>query len=384
MGGGYDSQTRRFTAPSGTCLGASDGDSDEESATTYALEVLLRGSGQLWLGVYASSDDSIEHVGAVVYSGAARRLVKGDPAAFRSLCGDHFVAAIIHGTVVVGALEVGGGGGDDAYRWLTARRAFSTKREAAPFGELLNNFLEAFPASAKIWPDPTDLRSEAIEPAELIRRAQHVGDADADEIPRPYVALLARYPERLLSGLESRPRFDPPKSSASTLFGALKPRRSDKRDLLLARPHRVRPEASPASRSRPQNDAWVGVEIERIPAQRASVSGVAVYASDSVPLDLYFEYTDDHRHYWVPGAAAGTPRIRSAIAAARAEAPTTLTWVRRLSAGDRVAYMTDDPPAVGIHRERTGQGYLWIPGLASPGQKDQAFLGALLSHPALR
>jgi hypothetical protein len=192
------------------------------------------------------------------------------------------------------------------------------------------------------------------------------------------------------SGVAVHFAAEPLEAPGRAVFAAMRPRRSAASEMHLARSARraVAP-ATPTPPTASTAPATPLFRVERFPVRVIRSAGISVYAGANAPPDHFVE-RDAGYSFWIPGAAAGTPRVRAAIAGAvatMAQAPgeAPLRWVRRYAAGDlagAAVYLSPDAPLQGIHRGRTPVGYAWIPGVANPSARERKLVDDVLSSAA--
>lgn len=110
-------------------------------------------------------------------------------------------------------------------------------------------------------------------------------------------------------------------------------------------------------------------------------SDTVVYATSYQPQGMYWQEIHG-RSYWVPGAAQGTPDVKSSIAhAAEMKTPTAnATVITYDISGERV-YLTNEAPLAGTYTQRADVLYAWLPGVTSPTQAQRdAIATAVTAH----
>lgn len=132
---------------------------------------------------------------------------------------------------------------------------------------------------------------------------------------------------------------------------------------------------------------------ERLPAE-AQVSSAPVlmyelspeevaYATTYAPDGVYAE-KQGARYFWLPGPAVASAEARQLIVTAGAmPEPTANATVITYQIGDRIVYLTNEPPIPGFYREDDDQLFVWIPGVREPTDADRAAIGtAITAHEA--
>jgi len=361
LGRAWNGELRRFVSERGTCTSAESQRAEPLEAQIYSIVVLSRVGGHLQLGVHAVAHRMLERLEHPVLSGAARRLARQDEAAFRHLCGEGFVAGQVVAAQWTGELEIDSRSGTAAHAWLQTRNGFAPTSDPSEFRGLLESFVKRFEPRARLLPEGRRYAAQRVTADELIAAVDVFAQDAPQRNAEPYIAIVVEYTPRMRSGLPGQFALSEPNDPASVVFAGLRPRQQFHAGL-IARPERLVP-ILPDPPAPPPN-----AQIQRIPVRIAQVGDVTVYASWSVPPDHYVEDRPDGRVYWVPGAAAGTSRVRRAIAGARRQGLGPLRWVQRHPRGLHAVYLTEHAPARGIFRTASGSGYAWIPGIASPSR----------------
>ena len=363
LGRAWDGELRRFVSERGTCTSAESQRSEPMENRIYSLVVLSRVGGHLQLGVHAVAHRMLERLEHPVLSGAARRLARQDEAAFRSLCGEGFVVGQVVAAQWTGELEVDSRSGTAAHAWLRTRNGFAPSSDPAAFRGLLENFAKRFEPRARILPEGHRYAAQRVTATELIGAIDAFASGADDLSAKPYLAIVVEYTPRMRSGLAGQFALSEPDDPARVVFAGLRPRQRFHAGL-IPRAERVAPTLPPPPAAAPQVDA----RIERIPVRVVQIGAVTVYASWVAPADHHVTYRADGRVFWVPGAAAGTARVRAAIARAQDRELGPLRWVQRHSGGLHAVYLSEQAPAQGIFRTASGSGYAWIPGVAAPNR----------------
>ena len=126
----------------------------------------------------------------------------------------------------------------------------------------------------------------------------------------------------------------------------------------------------------------VSVQATSVPVVMYEVDpGTVVYATTYEPDDVY-STEDDGRYFWLPGAKKNTKDAKKSIEAAiEAEKPTANATVITYQMGDRLVYLTNEPPVEGTYSTHSEELFAWIAGVAEPSSKDRdAIAGALTAH----
>lgn len=371
FGRGWSLKLRRFVSVRGACVDYDTTSFAPAPRVRITLKTLSRAGGHFLVGLHVAREQGVETLEAARLNDAARRLAHRDKKAFRELCGDVFVAATVTGSQFVGELEVDGRQGNAAFAWLRARGFLGASEDVEGVTKVLEHFAKQFAPEARWFPGGQRAEVETTSAEALIAGARAFPESEESKQGRAYLALLVDYNERMLTGLASEFTLPPPEEPGRAVFAAMRPRRGKASEMLLARSERRPP---PAPRPRPPV-----FRVERVPVRALQMGATTVYAGASELPDHYVERVGA-TWFWVPGAAAGTPRVRNAIAAAIASdaidrAP--LVWVRRYATGDatgRAVYFSPDAPAAGIFGARGGEGYAWLPGVSAPSTREQALL----------
>ena len=367
LGRGWSDAGRRFAADLGICVGFASIESEPSEHLHASLRTLSRAGQHLRVGVHVAVHRRVEWAVGATLTDAARRLAPTDPASFGALCGEFFVAGVVVGSHFVGELELDARSGNAAHAWLRNRGALRDGLALDHFAALLEAFVSEFPVRASVLPEGSRVRAREASPEAFVIEAIGFPESDAAQQVKPYLALLSGYPARMQSGLPVDFDFEPPADPGRAVFASMRPRRSRAREMHLARPERRRPpQPAPA---RPV------FRVERLPVRVLDVDRTPVYAGGKAPPDHYFE-VGAGAIYWVPGAAAGTQRVRALIEAARERdrAAAPLAWVRRYARGEQAIYVTPSAPLDGVHRVRGGGGFAWIPGVSTPTPTERALV----------
>jgi len=97
-------------------------------------------------------------------------------------------------------------------------------------------------------------------------------------------------------------------------------------------------------------------------------SDTVVYATSYQPQNLYWQEIHG-RAYWVPGAATGTPDVKSSIAhASEMKTPTANATVITYDIDGARVYLTNEAPVAGVYSQRADVLYAWLPGVSDPTQ----------------
>ena len=397
-------------------------DSKPLEETHYGIETLSRAGGHLRVGVHVVHHSAVVWAQRPRLTDPARRLVRSDPERFRELCGDRFVGAEVVGSQWVGELTLGADVGPDAQAWLVGRGAFAGSFDAEEYHSLLAGFGELFHPQARILRDGLWARGETVELDEWMRRlvdftspgsGVEPGEPAATTEPRgrPYLAALYGYSPRMVAGAGALVAVELPSDPAQVIFAGLGSGRRFHGQLLAVDPptpfpHRPTAEQrSTRSRAQPSDLDSPGIagslspppdggtsaqstnpddspdrEIlplaETIAVRVWSPDAGTVYASPARPGDHYSE-RHGRWHFWIPGMAAGTDRVRNAIQSTLDHSEEGARRVFRYGTGPRAVYLSPDPPAEGIHRLPVSSGFLWIPGVAAPNPAQRQQLEAI-------
>ncbi len=377
LGRGWHPGRRQFVSQRGTCIAYDTSGFEPAEEVHASLETLSRAGGHLRLGLHVAVYRGVESVEGARLVDAARRLARHDLQSFRALCGDTFAAGTVAGAQFLGELEVGSQDGAAAHAWLQRRRVFGATTNLERLAEMLEDFVGRFPVRAQILIEGRRGAAKPIDPLVLIAGAADFPNTSDAERAGPFLALLLEYPEYMRSGLALDFAMRPPAEPGRAVFAAMRPRRSAASEMHLARSTRRPPPPAPV--------ATPVFRVERFPVRVIERGDIAVYAGPTSPPDLFVQHVGT-THFWVPGAASGTPRVRAAIAGAMtAMAPSPevwpLRWVRRYAAGGAegmAVYLSPDAPIDGTHSGRAAEGYAWIPGVAAPNPRERTLVDAVL------
>ncbi len=381
LGRGWSDANRRFVSQRGTCVAYTSSYFEPAESAHVALEVLSRAGGHLRLGLHVAVHRGVESVESAQLVDAVRRLERQDDASFRAVCGDAFVAGTVSGAQFVGEFEIGSRQGSAAHSWLQRRRLLGPSADLAALAEGLESFVGEFSMRAQQLPDGRRAAAQPMAPEALIAAAAAFPESPEAERARPYLALLIDYPARMQSGIAIDLAMRPPEAPGRAVFAAMRPRRSSASEMHLARAQRRLP--PPGTGQRSPAPVVPVFRVERFPVRVIQTAGVSVYAGANAPPDHFVERAGGYS-FWIPGAAAGTPRVAAAIAYAMAQSPEAapLRWVRRYAAGDlagAAVYLSPDAPIEGIHSGRNPVGYAWIPGVAHPNARERKLMDEVLS-----
>ncbi|MBW2389063.1 MAG: hypothetical protein JRG89_11585 [Deltaproteobacteria bacterium] len=108
---------------------------------------------------------------------------------------------------------------------------------------------------------------------------------------------------------------------------------------------------------------------------------VVVYSTSYEPQGVY-SVKKDGRYFWPPGLAEDSPEAGEWIEqAAEIEQPSANASVIIYTIGDRSVYLTNESPVTGIHFERSGALFVWIPGVRDPSAEERdAIATAITAH----
>lgn len=106
-----------------------------------------------------------------------------------------------------------------------------------------------------------------------------------------------------------------------------------------------------------------------------------VYSTSYEPSSVYSSKKAG-RYYWVPGVAEKTKQADTWIERAlESEKPSANATVITYTIGDQLVYLTNEPPAAGIHSQQADQLYAWIAGTSEPSLEEaDALATALAAH----
>ena len=110
-------------------------------------------------------------------------------------------------------------------------------------------------------------------------------------------------------------------------------------------------------------------------------AGVVVYSTSYEPVNVY-SMKHDGRHYWVPGIHKQSEQADEWIALAlKSGKPSANATVITYKIGDHLVYLTNEPPAKGIHSQTADKLHAWIAGTREPTDEERdAIATALTAH----
>ncbi len=110
-------------------------------------------------------------------------------------------------------------------------------------------------------------------------------------------------------------------------------------------------------------------------------AGVVVYSTSYEPVNVY-SMKHDGRHYWVPGIHKQSEQADESIALAlKSGKPSANATVITYKIGDHLVYLTNEPPAKGIHSQKADKLHAWIAGTREPTDEERdAIATALTAH----
>jgi hypothetical protein len=362
----------------GSCVRGSGSHEEPGRSPRYSLVLLTRAGGRLVLGLHVAATRAIETIQAPQLGDAPRRLLQSDPKAFGELCGDGFVAAIARGGQYAAEIEFDPADARRVAAWLEIHAALGSWSEPDPFREAVEGLLGRYGKGLRVRELPGGSRRGAveIEPAQALARAlalpASVGEADG----QPYAAAFQPYTAGAAAGLEIQVTVPGAEGLAAALLaGGGVGRGFTGRVLGGAQPPTPRTapgagsvqaaELAPALRS----STWSGEAFSVAP-------GVVVYATERAPIGVLARPAGG-REIWVPGVAVATSEVEGWLDEATAsDGPGRPVQGVVVLVGEVVVHLTPDPPVPGVHAERAGSLYAWIPGIASPGPNDRQALEA--------
>lgn len=419
LGSGFDAQSREPRGEPGSCVQDIGTERTQGVAAHYSIATLSRVGGRLVIGVHVGAQVAVEALASPRMTDAARRLAGSDAEAFRTLCGDGFIAARALGGQWLGELEVQGAEAVRAF----GRLETGTWSDPAPFRDVLERLAASGGVTAREIPKGNRAAARALTMTDVIEATLAFPASVPPEAETPYYAIFAPYSEASLSGMTlPGPEEIDARDLAKLAFrgepssqqGSAAARAAEMRKAVVQRePQDFRAVQTGGSSAAPtyevhevqvdEMEMRIGptsalgyvqetdAAIAEAPVVQAPVvqkmaalvyaepGAPPVYATTSAPAGLVAVRVRQ-RSYWVPGAAQASESVQAAIEKAKTGAPsrgTTVVVVEQQ--GGAPVVLTDAPPIDGIFSVPAGERHAWIAGVATPGPAQRAAIDAAIA-----